>query len=182
MSAPETTERRSSLQNAVLEQLRDPIRLRIVLTAVMLAIGYWAVYSPLRERIYATNHKLNETRSQLELAHEVEQLRGQFQDVQKRLPKQTDPKEWVQYMLKNIPKLPVTLKSIKCDKPQNLGPYKAVVFQVELTGSFHDLDQVLSWLELNQRFFRADSIDISVNADKSNPTLNMKLTILGIMG
>jgi Tfp pilus assembly protein PilO len=182
MSAAEPTERRASLQNAVLKQLCDPLRLRIVLTAVVLAIGYWAVYSPLRERIVATNLKLDETRKQLELAHEVEQLRSQFQDVQKRLPKQTDPKEWVQYMLKNIQKLPVKLKSIKCDKPQNLGPYKAVVFQLEITGTFLNLDQVLSWLELNQRFFRVDSIDISLNSDKSNPALNMKLTILGIMG
>jgi Tfp pilus assembly protein PilO len=182
MSAAETTERRSSLQNAVLKQLHDPLRLRIILTAIVLAIGYWAVYTPLRDNIASTNRKLNETRSQLALAHEVEQLRSQFVDVQKRLPKQTDPKEWVQYMLKNIQKLPVTLKSLKCDPPRDLGPYKAVVFQMDITGELADLDQVLSWLEMNKRFFRADSITISAGGDKGNPILLMKLTILGIMG
>jgi len=185
MSAAETTERRSGLQIAVLEQLRDPLRLRIVLTAVVLAIGYWAVYSPLRERIVATSRKLNETRNQLELAHEVEQLRSQFQDVQKRLPKQTDPKEWVQYLLKNIQKLPVTLRSLRCNPPIDLGPYKAVELQVDITGSLADLDQFLSWLELNQRFFRVDSVSITPRVSRDNkdkPTLFMKLTILGLMG
>jgi Tfp pilus assembly protein PilO len=165
-----------------LEQLRDPLRLRIVLTAAVLAIGYWAVYTPLRDNIAATNRKLNDTRKQLELAHEVEQLRSQFADVQKRLPNQTDPKEWVQYMLKSVQKLPVTLKSLKCDPPQELGPYKAVVFQVDITGNLSDLDQFLSWLELNQRFFRVDSIAISASGDKRKSALSMKLTILGIMG
>ena len=182
MSAAETSERRSGLQDAVLEQLRNPLRLRIVLTAVVLAIGYWGVYTPLREHIVATNRKLADTRNQLELAHEVEHLRKQFQDVQKRLPKQTDPKEWVQYMLKSIQKLPVTLNSLKCDPPLDLGPYKAVVFQVEITGSLSELDQFLTWLELNQRFFRADSINIIPRGGKDKDTLFMKLSILGIMG
>ena len=182
MSAAETSERRSGLQDAVLEQLRNPLRLRIVLTAVVLAIGYWGVYTPLREHIVATNHKLTDTQNQLELAREVEQLRKQFQEVQKRLPKQTDPKEWVQYMLQSIQKLPVTLTSLNCEPPLDLGPYKAVMFQVEVTGSLSDLDQFLSWLELNQRFFRADNIDITPRSGKDKNALFMKLSILGIMG
>jgi Tfp pilus assembly protein PilO len=178
----EPPERRSSLQSKLLEQLRDPTRLRIALTATVLLVGYGAIYAPLRDRIAATKRNLDEARKQLNLARDVEQLRAHFHDVETRLPRQTDSKEWVQYVLNGIRKLPVTVKSLKCDAPRELGPYKAVVLQIQLSGSFADLDQFLYWLELNKRFFRTDEVSITTGNDKDKSILVMKLTVLGMMG
>jgi Tfp pilus assembly protein PilO len=182
MIAQENSERRSSLQSTIVENLRHPLRLRIVLTTIVLLIGYFVVYTPLRDHIASTNHRWSDVKSHLELARNLEQLRSEFRDVEKRLPHQTDPKEWVQFFLNSISKLPIELRSLQCDSPQDLGPYKAIAFQVDFTATFPHLDEFLTWVELNKRFFRVDSIKISASGDKTEPTLNVSLNILGIMG
>ena len=50
---------RSELQGLV-EGLRDPVRLRFALTALVLLVGYLAVYQPLTTRLDATIRKLRD--------------------------------------------------------------------------------------------------------------------------
>ena len=182
MSDTESSERRASSKSKLLDHLHNPAQLRLLLTVLVLLVGYVAVYRPLSDRIAATKRNLEEAQKRLSLARNVEQLRMQFGEVEKRLPKQSDSKEWVRYVLGGIRQFPLTLKSLNCAPPRKLGSYTAIVLRIELLGSFADLDRFLYWLESNERLFRADEVIISPAAHSTGSAVFMKLTVLGVMG
>jgi Tfp pilus assembly protein PilO len=182
MSTAENTERRANWKSNLLERLSNPNQLRGFLTALVLLVGYLAIYQPFETHMAATKRSLAEAKKRLNLANDVEQLRKQFSPVEARLQQQTDSKEWEQYMLDEIRKFPLKLDSFKPGDPRDLGPYKAVTMQIELTGSYVDLDHFLHWLESNKRLFRVDDVKISVKSSSSEHSLTMKLIVLGLMG
>ena len=89
-------------------------------------------------------------------------------------------KEWEQYMLGCIRQFPLTLESFKPEEPRAIGPYKAVVMQIDLSGSFGELDNFLHWLESNKRLFRVDAVSLAPG--KTTGGLIMRITLLGVMG
>jgi Tfp pilus assembly protein PilO len=180
MSATETQERRASTKSALLEHLQNPTKLRVFLTAIVLTIGYFAIYQPFEKHFAATKRNLGDTRKRLALAREVEQLRMQFKPIEKHISPQVNSKEWEQYMLGEIRKFPLKLNSFKPNASRSLGPYSAISMQIELSGSYDELDRFLHWLESNERLFRVD--DVKISPGPSGSGLSMKITVLGLMG
>ena len=175
-----TEERRSDLKSNLLERLHNPLQLRIVLLVLVLAAGYFAVYVPLNSRIVETSSKLGRDRKMLELAGSIEQLQKQFHKFESRVPQQADSKEWVEYVLEGIRQLPVNLVSLDCKTPKELVPYKVIVLQVDLQGSFLELDQVFRWLESNRRLLRAD--DVRLAPGRNARVMDMHLTLAAMTG
>lgn len=165
----------------LLEQLHDPVRLRVLVTGLMLLVGYVGIYMPLSGRIEETTRKLNQQHKRHALAHDIGHLRAEVDKFQPRLPKKTDTNQWVQYLLDGIRKLPLKLITLDPDSPGRVGPYEAVVLHMKLEGGFHDLDAFLHWLEANQRLFRVDSAKIAP-ARGENGGLVLQLTVLGMKG
>jgi len=165
----------------LLEQLHDPVRLRVLVTGIMLAVGYAGIYMPLSGRIEDTTRKLNKAHKRQALGKDIEYLQAEVDKFQARLPEKTDSNEWVQYMLGGIRKFPTKLIILDLDDPQTVGPYGAVVFHIELAGEFNELDAFLHWLETNQRLFRVDAAKITP-ALHQDEGLVLQLTVLGIKG
>jgi aromatic ring-cleaving dioxygenase len=117
----------------------------------------------------------------LELAGSIEHLQKQFHQFEDLVPQQADSKEWVRYVLEGIRQLPVNLISLDCKTPKEIGPYRAIMLQVQLEGTFFELDQVLRWLESNRRLLRADEVTLSP-ARGIRGTITMHLTLLGMTG
>ena len=176
----QTGDKKAELRK-LLERLHDPFQLRVFITVLALAVGFVAVYMPLDSRIEETTRKLNAAQRRHDLAHEIEDLRGQVEGLQARLPEDTDTNEWVQYVLDGIRKFPVKLTTLDSGKPQQLGPYEAVVLQLELEGVFEDIDSFLDWVESNERLFRLDSAKIAPPRNEDGK-LSMHLTLLGLKG
>ncbi len=166
---------------ALLEQLRSPARLRLIVAGVMLATGYLAIYMPLSARIDETSRALNKERKRQELSQQVEYLRAQVQKFRARLPEKTDSNEWVQYVLEGIRKYPLRMLALDSGVPQRVGPYEAIVLHVEIEGGFRDLDGFLHWVETNQRLFRIDAARI-VPARGEENRLVVQLTLMGLKG
>jgi Tfp pilus assembly protein PilO len=173
-------ERRSDLKGNLLERLHDPLQLRLCVLAAVVAAGYFGVYVPLNGKLIETTKKLQRDRKQLELADSIEQLQKQFHKFENRVPQQADSKEWVQYVLEGIRQLPVNLVSLDCKVPKEIGPYRAIVLQLQLEGTFFELDQVFRWLESNRRLLRAD--DVRLAPGRTNHSMQMHLTLLGMTG
>ncbi len=165
----------------LVRRLHDPFQLRVFITGLALAVGYVAVYMPFNRHIEETTRKVNYEQRRENLAVEIEQLRAQVEGFQARLPEETDSNEWMQYVLGAIRKTPLRLASLDSEDPQRVGPYEAVVLQLELEGAFEDLDSFLHWVESNERLFRVDSAKIAPPRDE-NGKLSMKLTLLGLKG
>jgi hypothetical protein len=174
-------ERRSDLKSNLLERLHDPLQLRICVLIVVLAGGYFGVYVPLNGKIIETTRKLDRDRKMLDLADSIEQLQKQSRQFEGRVPQQADSKEWVQFALEGIGHLPVNLISLNCKEPKEIGPYKAVMLQIQLEGTFFELDQVFRWLESNQRLLRADDVKLAPGRGAQG-TITMQLTLVGMTG
>jgi type II secretory pathway component PulM len=174
----EPTPRKAALQG-LLEPLHSAARLRAVSTGLMLLVGYAGIYLPLSARIDETARNLNNERKRQDLCCQVEGLRAQVDKFAARLPEKTDTNEWVQYLLSGIRRFPLHMLALDSGVPQRIGPYKAVVFHVELEGAFRDLDAFLHWLETNQRLFRVDAAKI-VPVRGSENRVTMQLTLSGL--
>ena len=182
MSATENQERRGDKKSSLVERLHDPTQLRVVLMGTVLAIGYGAIYMPLDKNIAETTRKLHDCQKRLILAGEVDHLRKQYRQVEKRIPQQADWIEWMQYVENRIRQSHIRLESLNPGPQQNLGTYQVVTLKIRLFGSFADLDKFLCWLESNDRLFRVDTVDMSPGTGDSGGDIGMDLTILGLMG
>ena len=163
------------------ERLRDTGRLRLFVTATMLLVGYGAIYLPLSAKISDAERWLSQEQKRRDLTRDIEQLRAQVNAFKDRVPEKTDRNEWVQFVLGGIRSLPLKLVALDPGDTQPLGPYKAIVLRIELEGGYHDMDAFLNWLETNERLFRIDTVKITP-ARGGSETLNMQLTVLGVMG
>jgi hypothetical protein len=168
-------------RKSLLEQLRDPRRLRVFVAFVTLAVGYGGIYMPLHSDIQQTSRKLKAEQKRLELARDVERLRAQYRKFQQRLPGKTDPNEWVQYVLGGIRQLPVKLVNLDLEASRDIGPYKAIAMRIELEGTFGNLNGFLRWLEGNERLFRIDLVKLEPSRRLAGGLL-LQLTVLGMMG
>ncbi|MCE5268192.1 MAG: hypothetical protein LLG00_09940 [Planctomycetaceae bacterium] len=181
MSSAETPERRAGVwKTRIDEAIHDPVKLRIMIIAALLMAGYYFVCRPLDERILLTGKRLSREVKVVELAARAAQLQKDYGVVSPRVPPQTDAKEWVQYVLDGIRRLPVKMRRFDCRDPKPFGPLKVVAFQIDLEGTFFDLDKFLRWLEGDKRIFRVD--DISLAPIRGTGNLNMRLTLLGLSG
>jgi Tfp pilus assembly protein PilO len=181
MSASENVERRGGgLRERLLGKLHEPLPLKICVMTVVLASGYVAVYAPMKSKIDATTAVLKKDKKLFELATKHEQLSKEFQMFEKRIPPQTDTKEWMQYILDGIRRLPVKLGNFDCSEPKPAAPFKIVGFQIELEGTFFDLRKFLRWVEEDQRMLRVD--EIAITPSREPPKLNMRVTLLGLGG
>jgi Tfp pilus assembly protein PilO len=180
MTVDATGKRKADLKSRAIERLHDPTKLRAVVTATVLLVAYAGMYAPLSSQIAGATAEINHQQRLCQLAADVEHLRAEYKSFTDRLPKQSDSKEWVQYLLGGIRRFPLRLTALDCDPPRDVGPYKAVVLRVELEGSFFDMDALLRWLESNHRLLRIDSLRISPSRS-SRDILVMQLTVLGVM-
>jgi hypothetical protein len=172
---------RSKMAAGLLDRLHNPMQLRVFLTASVLFISYATVYMPLDSSIADTTRMLTLEDKRLSLARDIEHLRAQQKGFQDRLPEVRDPNEWVEYVLGEIRTLPLKLVTLEAKTPVDVGPFKAVVLICELEGAFHDMEQLVRWLEYNDRLFRIDSVRITPHRS-NNGLLVMQLMILGVMG
>lgn len=175
----DASDRRANLKAGLIERLHDPLQLRICVVGVVLVLGYAIVYMPLGEQISRAALKQKRDRKLIELAGKIEALQTQYRTFEDRIPQQSDNKEWVQYMLDGVRRFPVKLSNLDCRPSKPVGPYKAVILQMQLEGSFWDLDQFLRWIESNKRLMRADEIRLTPGRlDRGIITMN--LTVLGL--
>jgi Tfp pilus assembly protein PilO len=162
------------------QRLRDPLQFRIFVAAVIVAVGYVGVYMPLDGRITAIKKNIKKTKVNSKLSKQVETLQKQVDRVAKRLPKDTDTNEWLQYVLGGVRKFPVHLHSVDPTGVKDVGPFEAVVVEVSMSGYFDGLDGFLRWVETNDRLLRIDRVGIA--PAKGSDELQMKVTILGLRG
>lgn len=172
---------RGKLAAAALRVVHNPVRLRVLLTALILG-GWYAVFSqPMTAGIDETVARTAAGRKRLELAREVERLRAQLARFQGRLPRKTDPNEWVQYMLDGVRKFDLRLSMLDTDGTKDVGPYKAVVIKMQVEGGFHDVDAFLRWVEGNPRLLRVDMLRMDP-ARMSRGKMDVQMIVLGVMG
>jgi hypothetical protein len=148
----------------ILEQLRHPIKLRLVLSLGTLIIWYLLFYNPLSEHVAATTAQVDRERKRLATAHEIKELRKSLVPYQGCIPAEADTNELLRRLIDHVRSTPLRLLDLKPETPKDLGPFDALGLQLTLEGRFADLDAFLGWIETDRRFLRIDSIKVDPNS------------------
>lgn len=163
----------------LLETLRDPMRLRLAVMALALVVGYFAVYEPLNRRITVANRRLAHEQEREKTGKEVEFLRAQAAMFEPRLQAGSDSQEWLRYTLDGIRQLPIQLVNFDAAGERRVGPFKALVFRIEVTGQAQGLDALVDWLETNPRMYRIDTLKIEPSRGHAKERF-LQMTLLGL--
>jgi Tfp pilus assembly protein PilO len=169
---------RSQLHQAA-QQLRDPFRLRLVVAAAAVLLSYVAIYSPLHSRIEKLRWELREEERRSQLAEEVDLLRARFASLEGRLHAESDVNAWIQYVLDGVRRQPLKLVNLDVEEERKLGPYRTLVMRVHVAGEMKDLDQLLQWLESNERLFRIDTLSLEPDRSQAQHCV-LQMTLLAL--
>ncbi len=162
-------------------RLKNPLQLRFILGGGLALAWYVGVYLPASAGIEEASRTRSAATAHAAVAREIQGLRAEMEKFRDRLPRGTDPNEWVEYVLAGLRDRPVRLLKLEPKGLRKHGPFNVVILQIELTGKFADLDAALAWIEDNPRLFRVDSATIDKGRG-SNRDLILRLTVLGVMG
>lgn len=161
------------------DKLRDPFRMRIAVMVGVVAMTYFGVYSPLAEQISKKQKTLKLENKKSTLAQDIEFLESQAAQINDRLPKDSDTNEFAQYVLSAIRSRPLTLVRLEPGNERRSGALSVVVLRLEVRGEVHDLDNLLEWIERNERVFRIDTLKVNSTPGVEDRQL-MQLTLLGL--
>ena len=168
----------SSLERLVLTQLRDPIRLRFALGAVLLASWYFGFYSPMSDRMVRTAALAESERKRAATAQQIDELRKVLAPFAERIPEHAGQNELVQYVMAHVRQSPVKLVDLKPTKTRDLGPFDNIGLRLQFEASYEELDAFLAWVENDRRLLRVDSL--KVEPTKDHAQLNVQLDLLSL--
>jgi Tfp pilus assembly protein PilO len=167
-------------KRAILEQLRQPLKLRLLLCLAIIAGWYILFFSPLREQVAATTVEIASERKQVATAREIEQLRKTLAPYLTHMPAGADISELRRYVIAHLQSSPLKLLDLKPAPPRDLGPYQTLGLRLTLEGHFAEIDEFLSWVETDQRFLRVDTIKLDpTGKDAGRLTAQVVLLSLG---
>jgi hypothetical protein len=170
----------SAIQKLLLEQLRDPIRLRFVLCGALLAAWYLGHHSPTVDHIQLTTTRIDQEKKRIAMAEDVERLRGVLAPFRDRIPAESTPNEMMQYVISHVRETGLDLIDLSPAQNVTLGTLRATTLQIKLEGSYAGLDNFLTWVENEKRLLRVDSLRVQ---PKNGPKyrLNIQLNLTGLV-
>ncbi|APW64142.1 type 4a pilus biogenesis protein PilO [Paludisphaera borealis] len=169
----------STLEHLVLAQVRDPLRLRFVLAAGILAAWHLSFYGPIHDQVATTLHLAARERTRAATAARIEILRETLDPFKKRIPEHSDPNELIHYVMAHCRQSPVKILDLKPSKTLELGPFNGIGLRISLETTFIDLYQFLAWVENDRRLLRVESLKI-LPKDGSN-VLHVEIELLSLV-
>ena len=157
--------------------LGDPAKMYLAVVFVVTAAAIGGLYYPLSGQIEAQRNVLAAQKDRLEAIQEVEKLRHEVQAFRSRIDKQSDTNEWVQYLLAGSRQMGVQLRGMETREPRTVGPYTAVALNVEVQGTYPQLQGFVEWLDQSDKLLRVEGIRL----EKTVGVITMKVNLLGLV-
>ena len=151
---------KTDYKRAILEQLRQPLKLRLLLCFAIITGWYFLFFSPLSEQTTANTAKIVMERKRVATARQIEQLKKAMVPYQGCIPAGADLAELIRHLIDHMRSSPLKLLDLKPEKPKDLGPYETLGLQLTLEGRFAEIDEFLRWVETDQRLLRIDKIKL----------------------
>jgi len=171
---------KTDYKQAILGQLRQPLKLRLLLCVLVIALWYIFFFSPLSQQTAATAAKIIRERKRVATARDIEQLKKAMAPFKGRVPVGSDANELMRHVIARIRSSPLKLLDLKPEKPKDLGPYEALGLKLTLEGRFAEIDEFLKWVEIDEQLLRVDAIKLDpVAKDPSRLTAQVSLLSLG---
>jgi Tfp pilus assembly protein PilO len=167
------------LNELILQHMRQPLKLRIALSIIMIVVWYLVFFIPLAERAESTSARITRERKRIDTAKEIESLKDALAPHHDLIWTGAELNELMGHVIDHLRTSPLKLIDLKPEASKDLGPYQTFGLQLALEGEFAEIDAFLNWLESGPRPARVDSIKIDPSQHKS-AGLKVQLTLLGL--
>ncbi len=147
----------------ILNQIRQPLKLRLLLCSAIITGWYVLFFSPLSEETAATTAKIVSERKRVAASREIEQLKKAMAPYKGRVLAGGDLNELMQHVIAHMRSSPLKLLDLKPEKSKDLGPYETLGLKLTLDGRFAEIDEFLKWVENDKRLLRIESIKLDPN-------------------
>ncbi len=151
---------KADYKQMILAQIRQPLKLRLLLCSAIITSWYVLFFSPLSEKTAATTARIVSERKQAATAHEIEQLKKAMVPYKGRVLVGGDLNELMQHLIAHMRSSPLKLLDLKPEKSKDLGPYETLSLKLALEGRFTEIDEFLNWVETDQWLLRIDTIKL----------------------
>jgi Tfp pilus assembly protein PilO len=151
---------KTDYKQVILNQIRQPLKLRLLLCSAIITGWYFLFFSPLSEETTAATGQIVTERKRVATARQIEQLKKAMAPYKGRVHAGTDIHELMQHVIAHMRTSSLKLLDLKPDKPKELGPYETLGLKLTLEGHFAGIDEFLKWVETDQRLLRIESIKL----------------------
>ena len=160
--------------NNLVEQLHDPLKMRILTLGIVAAIGFLGIYRPMDGQIQSLRREVKASRERLSTIRQVEGLRKVHSALLENLPAGNTLNFWQEYFLSGIRDSGVRLRSLEsAPKKMKVGAFQVVYLNIEADGEYAQIHQLMSWIENNKWFIRI----IRFRAKGKNDQIESKITV-----
>ncbi|HKI21171.1 MAG TPA: type 4a pilus biogenesis protein PilO [Isosphaeraceae bacterium] len=151
---------KTDYKQAILAQLRQPLKLRLLLCFAIITGWYVLFFSPLSEKTAATTAKIISERKRVAASRQIEQLKKAIVPYKGRVPAGADLNELMQHVIAHMRSSPLKLLDLKPEKSKDLGPYETLGLKLTMEGRFAEIDEFLKWVENDERLLRIETIKL----------------------
>ena len=161
----------------ITRMLSDPAKMRLAIVFVVAGLAVGAIYMPLSGQIDEAKLVASAEQKREDAIQGVETLWNEANTYRPRIVENRDTNDWVQYLLAGSRRIPVRLRDMQSREPVKVGPYKAIIFTLEVEGTFTQLKQFAEWLEQSDRLLRIDNLRL----ERQPNSLMMRINLLGLV-
>jgi len=160
--------------NELVKQLHDPFKLRIAVLGGAATVGYFAFYRPIDAKITEVRRQVSAGRGRLEVVHQVESLKAKRAELRENFPEHPSINFWTEHFLEGIRDAGVALSELESQpKKLKIGDYQVIYFNMDVSGQYDQVHELLSWIENNRWYARV----VRMNFKKKHSGIEAKLTV-----
>jgi Tfp pilus assembly protein PilO len=167
-------------KQVILDQLRQPLKLRLLLCVGIITGWYIVFFSPLSEQITTTMARVARERKRAATAREIVQLKKAMVPSQGSISAEADVAELMRHVIAQLQSSPLKLIDLTPEKPKDLGPYQTLGLHLTLEGSYSEIDVFLRWVETDRRLLRIEKIKLDP-AKKSAGRLDAQVILVSLV-
>ena len=164
-----TTPPKAGLPKLILDQLRSPLKLRLVLCPVILGGWYFLFFSPLSDQMAATQASIDKERKRIDMASKLDEARKSLLPFKDRVPANSDLNELIQFVMARIRSSPLKLIDLKPETSKHFGPFDSISLSLSIEGTYDQIDELLAGIHNERRLFRVESLSLAPAARSNDP-------------
>ena len=156
-----TPPKKAGLPKLILNQLRSPLKLRLLLCPVILGGWYFLFFSPLSDKMAATQASIDKERKRIDMASKLDEVRKSILPFKDRVSANSDLNELMRFVMARFRSSPLKLLDLKPETSKRFGPYDSIALSLSIEGTYEQIDEWLAGIHNERRLFRVETLSLA---------------------